>query len=95
MESVLRIVTGESDFNKALQKFGKSSRIHSALNEAFKKLYAYTCDEKGIRHSLVDQPESPAGMEEAVFMLGACAAFVSYVIRKSSAPGAAAAPGEG
>ncbi len=83
VESVLRIVTGKkSDFNDALQKLGRYSRIHPALNEAFKKLYAYTSDEQGIRHALVDQSQSPAAMEEAVFMLGACAAFVSYVIRK-------------
>lgn len=83
VESVLRIVTGESDFNKALQKLETSHRIHPALKDAFKKLYAYTSDEQGIRHALVDQPASPAGMDEAVFMLGTCAAFVGYVIRKS------------
>ena len=83
VESVLRIVTDIEDFNKALQKLETSHRIHKALKEAFKKLYAYTCDEQGIRHALVDKPESPATMDEAVFMLGACAAFVGYVIRKS------------
>ena len=95
VESVLRIVTDEKDFNKALQKFKTSHRIHKALKGAFEKLYGYTSDEPGIRHGLGDQPESPAGMDEAVFMLGTCAAFVGYVIRKSPALGAVAAPGEG
>lgn len=95
VESVLRIVTGEKDFRQALQALEKSRKMHPALKDAFTRLYGYTSDEQGIRHALVDQPQSPSGMEEAVFMLGACAAFVSYVIRKSSAPGAAAAPSAG
>ncbi len=52
---------------------------HAALAEAFKKLYGYTCDEKGIRHSLVDQDAPNVGMNEAVFMFGACASFAAYL----------------
>ena len=83
VESVLGIVTGKRDFNQALQVLEKSHKMHPALKDAFKKLYGYTSDEQGIRHALVDQSASPAGMDEAVFMLGTCAAFVGYVIRKS------------
>lgn len=83
VESMLRIVANEKNFSNALQKLETSHRIHKALKDAFKKLYGYTSDEQGIRHALVDQPASPAGMDEAVFMLGTCAAFVGYVIRKS------------
>ena len=45
------------------------------------KLYAYTSDEQGIRHALLDQPDPRVAQNEAVFMLGACASFASYLCR--------------
>ncbi len=46
------------------------------------KLYGYTSDEQGVRHALLDQEKSRAGMDEAVYMPGACASFASFLWRK-------------
>ena len=48
-------------------------------------LYGYTSDEKGIRHALLNDDEARVDRDDAVFMLGACAAFASYLWRKHSA----------
>ena len=61
---------------------------HSALKQAFIKLYGYTCDEQGIRHALLDKAEANVTIDEAVFMLGACASFASYLWRKHQAAAA-------
>ena len=58
---------------------------HRALKEALSKLYGYTSDEEGIRHSLLDKAEANVTIDEAVFMLGACASFASYLWRRHQA----------
>ena len=59
---------------------------HHALKEAFKKLYGYTSDEEGVRHALVLKGAADVGLDEAVFMFGACfgacASFAAYLIQK-------------
>ena len=52
------------------------------MHQGLEKLYGYTSDEQGVRHSLLDQGQSNVGQDEAVFMLGACASFASYLWRK-------------
>ena len=61
--------------------------VHPALNEGFGNLYGYTSNEQGVRHALLDQGQSNVGQDEAVFMLGACASFASYLWRKHLASG--------
>ena len=61
--------------------------VHPALNEGFGNLYGYTSNEQGVRHALLDQGQSNVGQDEAVFMLGACASFASYLWRKGLASG--------
>ena len=80
VESVARRIAPEAQtLGSALKKMGK---LHPALKEAFSSLYGYTSDEQGIRHARLDEAASPAQRDEAVFMLGACASFVSYMLRK-------------
>ena len=55
---------------------------HTALKEAFKKLYGYASDEKGIRHALTNKGNANVGRDEAVFMFGACASFAAYLANK-------------
>ena len=55
---------------------------HPALKEAFKNLYGYTSDERGIRHALLDQESADVGLDEALFMFGACASFSAYLVNK-------------
>ena len=85
VESVARQVDPKTsntlpDALKSLQR--SSGRLHPALKDGFEKLYAYTSDEEGIRHSLMDNAESSVGRDEAMFMLGACASFASYLWRR-------------
>lgn len=70
----------------ALKSLEKEHPLHPALRDGFSRLYGYTSDEKGIRHALVDKPDSPSGRDEALFMLGACASFASYLWRVSHGP---------
>ena len=71
-----------STLGPALTSLEETGRLHPALKKAFSNLYGYASDEEGIRHSLIDDAASPAGQDEAVFMLGACASFASYLWRK-------------
>ena len=52
--------------------------IHPSLQKAFLKLYGYTSDASGIRHSgEIDGPN--ATFEEAKYMVVSCSAFVNYL----------------
>ena len=85
VESVARQLdpNASKTLGPALASLEKSGHLHPALKTAFSKLYGYASNEEGIRHSLAYGPESPAGRDEAVFMLGACASFASYLWRRS------------
>ena len=84
VESVARQLDHEASktLGPALASLERSGRLHSALRGAFDKLYGYTSDEEGIRHPLIENATSPVGQDEAVFMLGACASFASYLWRR-------------
>ena len=87
VESVVRqIAPGKSrTLTQALKSIDKDGSLHPALIEACKKLYGYTSDEQGVRHPLLDRKVSRVSRDEAVFMLGACASFASYLWRKHAA----------
>lgn len=67
----------------ALRKLESRIKIHPALRTGFSNLYGYTSDEKGIRHSLMDISEATVDEADALYMFGACAAFVTYLISKA------------
>lgn len=85
VESVARTIdpnNGDS-LAKALKSLENAGLLkHKALKDAFIKLYGYTSDEKGIRHALVDKNSADVGLDEAIFMFGACASFAAYLTRK-------------
>lgn len=87
VESAVKVIAGkeQSTLAGALPSLQKLLKLHPALMEAVKKLYNYTSDEKGIRHALIDEGNKNVGQSEAIFMFGACASFVSYLITKSKA----------
>ena len=70
----------------ALKTLERAGALHPALKQAFSNLYGYSSDEQGIRHALIDNPQPNVGQDEAVFMLGACASFSSYLARKHRLP---------
>ncbi len=60
--------------------------LHPAFKIGIEKLYAYTNDEEGIRHALVDG-DANVDTEDAVFMFGACASFSAYLVNKARKAG--------
>ena len=85
VESVARRIDPKSSqsLGHALNSLEKAGLIkHSALKEAFSTLYGYTSDEQGIRHPLLDKNSPDVGLDEAMFMFGACASFAAYLVSK-------------
>jgi hypothetical protein len=87
VESVARTLAPSGQLSEALAKLEKSSIIHGALKKGFGSIYGYTSDEQGIRHPLLDDPRAKVDEADALFMIGACAAFVSYMIHKARLAG--------
>jgi hypothetical protein len=88
VEAVARVLEpGAQTLGPALSILEKSVRIHPALGKGFGSLYGFTSDEKGIRHALLDEPVAQVDEMDALYMLGSCAAFVSYLINKARQAG--------
>lgn len=84
VESVARQLDSNAcgGLKPALESLERRGGLHPALKAAFNKLYGYTSDEQGVRHALLDRPDHNVRMDEALFMLSACASFASYLWRK-------------
>ena len=82
IEAICKIITKKPNatLSQALDTIDTNINVHKALKDAFKKLYAFTSDEKGIRHSLIEG--SNIDSEDAKFMLISCSAFTNYLIGK-------------
>ena len=89
VESVARVLEPSGDFSKALAKLEARIAIHPALKRGFSAIYGYTSDEGGIRHSLLESGQAALDEADAIFFLGACSSFVSYLIGKSQNTGLA------
>lgn len=83
IESVARAIGGTNSLSQALQKIRSESGLHPALERGFNSIYGFTSDEKGIRHPLIDDGTAKVDEIDAIFMIGACAAFVSYLVNRS------------
>ena len=80
VERMCSIIIGKpTTLGDALKKLEDSGVvIHPALKSAFIKLYGYTSDASGIRHS-GELGGKESTFEEAKFMLVSCCAFVNYL----------------
>lgn len=78
VEAMSQVITGKN--NATLGDALKMLRndIHPAMKSAFEKLYGYTSDANGIRHSN-GIGEGNSTFEEAKYMLISCSAFVNYL----------------
>jgi hypothetical protein len=87
VEAICRLITGSSQatLGQALKVIKDKIPLHPALEQAFSKLYGYTSDADGIRHSLLD--ESKLDFEDAKFILVSCSAFINYLKLKASKAG--------
>jgi hypothetical protein len=83
VEATCKLLTGmpKADLGYALKHLADKISLHPALEDGFLKMYAFTSDEDGIRHTLLD--ESDLSFEDAKFMLVSCCAFVNYLRAKS------------
>ena len=85
VESAARVLSPEDSrtLTPALSALERAGVLkHPALRSAFAKLYGYTSDEQGIRHPLLESGAADVGLEEALFMFGACASFAAYLTEK-------------
>ena len=87
IETIAKIISGDdkADLSKALSKLKDKIELHPALEQGFKKIYAYASDEDGIRHSIME--EKNLDKEDAIYMLVSCSAFVNYLIVKADKAG--------
>ena len=77
VEAMCQVINGGKEvLNKALKNL--KIKIHPALEQAYIKLYSYTCDENGARHAN-GIGEKNATFSEAKYMLISCSAFVNYL----------------
>jgi hypothetical protein len=86
VESVAKNISEDEKgtLGSALKKIGKRKVINEKLKAAFEKLYSYTNDENtAARHAIVFPDSVQVDEADALFMLGACASFVSYLIAKN------------
>jgi hypothetical protein len=87
VESVVRVLEPDGNFSRALAKLGSKVEIHGAMRAGFESLYGFASDESGIRHPLLEEGAAAVDETDALFMIGGCAAFVSYLINKARAAG--------
>ena len=84
VESVARRIAPNSNtLGAALHVLeNKGILANKQLKTGFEKIYAYTNTEEGARHPIVFKDSSDVGLDEAVFMFGACASFAAYLVSK-------------
>ncbi|RWO87968.1 AbiJ-NTD4 domain-containing protein [Mesorhizobium sp.] len=88
VESVARMLDKDAkELSSALAALEAKSGVHGALKQGFLKLYGYASDEKGIRHPMLESGAPQVDEVDAMFMLSACAAFVTYLMGKARASG--------
>lgn len=80
VEAVVRSTTGKTNFKDALLELDKQQPMHRAFRNALISLYGYSSDEDGIRHSLLEGEHPNVSERDALFFIGVCAAFVTYLL---------------
>ena len=78
----VRLAPGTDTLGAALKVLEQRGHLHGGLKAAFGSLYGYSSDEEGVRHALVFGDEAQVDEADALFMLGACASFVSYLLAR-------------
>lgn len=83
VESLCQQITNDpkAELGKALKMLKDKFPIHGALEKGFKSIYGYTSDGDGIRHAMME--ESNLDLEDALFMVISCSAFINYLIAKA------------
>lgn len=74
-----RLAPSAQTLGPALSAIEKTHELHPALKKGFAALYGFTSDEQGIRHALIDKDTAKVSEQEAIYMLGSCSTFASYL----------------
>jgi hypothetical protein len=87
VEAVCRLIAeNRSDtLGAALKKISTKAPMHAAFEQALLKLYGFTSDSDGIRHSLMDEPS--LRYADAKFMLVLCSGFTNFLLAKCTESG--------
>lgn len=84
VEALCRKIAGDSDatLGQALSKIQSKNPkpIDSHLEDAVKKLYKFSNDASGVRHSHAEG-KTQVGFDEAKFMVVTCSAIVNYLVK--------------
>jgi AbiJ N-terminal domain 4 len=82
VESAAKIITNlpGATLGDAIKEIDKRHSLHSAFKEGISKLYGYTSDQGGIRHSLTEAGNIDES--NARFMLVSCSAFANYLVSR-------------
>ncbi|MDX0455517.1 hypothetical protein GOC72_18855 [Sinorhizobium medicae] len=80
VEAVAFAATGEKSFSKAIAVMDARRPMNGAFKIAINQLYNYTSQEPGIRHAKKENASANVDEREAIFMLGVCASFITYVL---------------
>lgn len=84
VEAVARVLEPSAKtLEPALAALEKVGYVHPALKLGFSKLYGYANDEQGVRHALLDKTSAKVDESDALYVLGSCAAFVTYLVNKA------------
>lgn len=85
VEGGCRLISGDdkATLGAALKKVDDKNPIHKAFKDALSKLYGYTSDQGGIRHSLTEEGVTPS-YADAKFMLVACSSFINFLWTKAA-----------
>lgn len=88
VETTVRMITGASTLGDGLKKLeNKGIFIDKQLKEGFEKHYAYSNNKSsGIRHSILEEHQSP-DFHDAKYMLVTCCAFINYLVGKTAKTG--------
>lgn len=81
---VKKLEPGSSGLGEALKILSRRHSWNKQLTNAINKLYAYTNDENGIRHSLVFKGKANVEEADALFMLGVCASLITYLLMQQT-----------
>jgi hypothetical protein len=82
VESAAKIITGlpNATLGEAIKQIDQRHSLHESFKKGILRLYGYTSDKGGIRHSLTDSTNIDEA--DARYMLVSCSAFANYLISR-------------
>ena len=89
VEAALRHLNGNpsATLSEGLAVFeDRHGPFHPSLRQGLAMLYAFTADESGVRHALIEESGGVSG-DDARFMLVTCSAFTNYLVTLSANAG--------